>query len=191
MSLNFCSVKLSKDIDFCDIIDPGFLDAVIINTEDIASYTTSSISGEYNVFSAITLKVGSKGYKLKDFRKIPFDGSSKSLEDGTFRGKMKKTLTGSLLASGAEADRIIDTLNFGKFVIVGRKVSGDFEIFGKSAPVVCTSAEQGLASNDENEGAWMLTFETTEGVAGNYLYDTNESTTLATYNGLLESAEIA
>ena len=183
MGLGNCEKLLTANIGTsCDPISAGILSAIIINRADISGYT--AVAGSKNKFSAITMKAGKKGFKLQDFRKIPFDGSSYSHEDGTVATKTNKAYTAVMNEAGAEADAKMDELKGGQFVVVLEYAHGGFEIVGKEAPLTITDHTREPAGGDL-DGAWQFTLSCSEISSGNYLFDTDYTTTLATYNALL------
>ena len=183
MGLGNCEKLLTSSIGTsCAPISAGILSAIIINRADISGYV--AVVGSTNKFSSITRKASKKGFKLQDFRKIPFDGSSYSHEDGTVATKTSKTYGVIMSEAGAEADAKMDELKGGQFVVVLEYAHGGFEIVGKEAPLTITDHTREPAGGDL-DGAWQFTLSCSEISSGNYLFDTDYTTTLATYNALL------
>lgn len=178
-----CQRVLEQAMTFCTAISNGILDGVMINKADIMGYVASTDPEKYNEFKSITMMSGKKGYKLVDFRKLPFDGSAYSHAEGSIQNKTAKSYAFTVYAQGAEVDRLIDDLKNGRFVLVTRTEGGNFEIIGKEEALSCTDHNRQPAGG-ENDGAWMVTLQCSELTTGNYLFDTDKVTTLATYLAL-------
>lgn len=177
--------KLDREIKFCDDVDMGALDAVLINAADIKKYTASSEVGEFNVFTAIELVSSAKGYKVFDARKNPFAGSSFGHVEGEIVDKTSKTIQFVVREQGAEGAKVVQQLGGGGYVMVLRTRNNEFEIIGKNSPLYLTDKTKSIT---EGEGGWTVTMSTEETVVGNFLFDTDYETTLATYEALTETA---
>ena len=178
-----CQRVLEQAMTFCTPISNGILDGVMINKADIVGYVADAGPENYNIFKSITLASTKKGYKVVDFRKVPFDGSAYSHEEGNIQNKTAKEYQFTVYAQGPAVDRLIDDLKNGRFVLVTRTEGGNFEIIGKESALICTDHNRQPAGGD-NDGAWMVTLRTSELTTGNYLFDTDGATTLATYTAL-------
>lgn len=183
MSIVNCQRVLDQAMTFCAPFSNGIIDGVMINKSDILGYVADAAPENYNIFKSITMTASKKGYKLTDFRKVPFDGSAYSHGEGAIQNKTVKAYTFTVYAQGAGVDRLVDDLKNGRFVLVTRTENGQFEIIGKEAALLCTDHNRQPAGG-ENDGAWMVTLQCSELTAGNYLFDTDQATTLSTYQAL-------
>ncbi len=173
--------KLDKEIKFCDDVDMGALDAVLINAADVKRYVANDALGEFNTFNTIELVMGEKGYKVFDARKNPFTGSSFGHVEGEIVDKTSKTIQFVVREQGAAGARIVQQLGGGGYVMVLRTRNNEFEIIGKNSPLYLTDKTKSIT---EGEGGWTVTMSTEETAAGNFLFDTDYETTLATYESL-------
>jgi len=181
MALENCSQKLNKDIDKCDPISNGILEGKFINKSDITEFV--AVAEKSNTYSSITLKPSASATKVFDFRKIPFDGSEYSHEEGAMGDKTLKSYQFAIYDKGADADETVDQLKKSQLVLVVYNENQTFEIIGKEQGLRLTDHTRQPAGGDL-DGAWLITMSCAERTTGNYLYDTDEETTLATYEAL-------
>lgn len=154
-----CISKLASAIAYdCDTGVTGLVSAIIINKEDIASFTADS-SG---LVSAITLSSGAKAYKIDTVKRTLVMTSALKINEGApnaFSHSASIILTSATGVYGA-----ITSFSNGSFVILA-KVSGSNAInaYGMYYGLSATAFER---STHDNGGWASVTLETPENVIG-------------------------
>lgn len=170
--------RLDAAIEHCDPVVDGAISAILINADDITSYTASPIPKEYNVFEAIVLASTKKGYSVSDAKILkPFDGSGSTHVDGDVRPLTSKTLEFIIGDNTDVGAREVAKLEGNGYVAVMRLRNGKYQIIGKESPLY-------LTDKTLTKDGWAVTMSCEEVTPGNFLWDINAGTTLATYNAL-------
>lgn len=181
--MNLCDkYKLDKKIEYCKMPIDGVDELVLINFSDIEGVTYSSDDDKDNVITNISLKSDAKGYLVKDGRKNnPYDGSEYAHEDSVYGSLTSKTIQYEVADNGQRGARDVKKLD-NKYVAIAKLSNGEFEIIGIEVPLKLTDKTRALVGGD-NKG-WVVTMNTVEPSPGLFLFDTDEATTLATYESL-------
>lgn len=170
--------RLDAAIEHCDPVVDGAISAILINADDITSYTRVTTPTEFNVFKAIVLASTKKGYSVSDAKILkPFDGSGSTHVDGGVRPLTSKTLEFIIGDNTDKGAREVAKLEGNGYVAVKRLRNGKYEIIGKESPLY-------LTDKTLTKDGWAVTMSCEEVTPGNFLWDTNETTTLATYTAL-------
>lgn len=194
--MNNCDFLITKDLkgDCTKPLVKGYTrEGVLLNFEDVLSYTTAVGALERGEFSGIVRKATTKGYSIISDDTMPFSGTVKSGVSKAIGVQSQKTVKFMFTDSGLTADNAIDIVQNGHFIIVLKKVGAGTngkskcEIIGKESPLVWSATAQDINSTD-NDGAWDVTLQTTELHTGNYLWDTDAETTEALFQGLKTAA---
>ena len=190
--MNNCDFLITKDLkgDCTKPLVRGYSrEGVLLNFEDVVSYTTAVGALERGEFSGIVRKQGTKGYSIISDDTMPFSGTVKAGVSKAIGVQSQKTVKFMFTDSGLTADNAIDIVQNGYFIVVLKKVGAGsnskskYEIIGKEAPLIWSATAQDINSTD-NDGAWDVTLQTTELHTGNYLWDTDAETTEALFQGL-------
>ena len=190
--MNNCDFLITKDLkgDCTKPLVRGYSrEGVLLNFEDVLSYTTAVGALERGEFSGIVRKATTKGYSIISDDTMPFSGTVKAGVSKAIGVQSQKTVKFMFTDSGLTADNAIDIVQNGYFIVVLKKVGAGtngkskHEIIGKESPLVWSATAQDINSAD-NDGAWDITLQTTELHTGNYLWDTDFETTEALFQGL-------
>lgn len=190
-----CEKLISQDINIaCDemVVKGLESDGIIINRESV-DFSKCVIAD--NVIKTLVLKVGKKGYQIKQDGNKPFSGTKTELNVGTYRNSWNNTVAVVVLANTPEvAANIIDGLASGKFVIILRNLSkgtdgkAEYQVFGWAQALKASAGENDKYS-DDTEGGWLITLEETGAPrAAYFFFDTDAATTEAKYKSLLTEA---
>lgn len=154
-----CISKLANAIAYdCDSGATGLASALIINKEDIASFTADS-SG---LVSAITLSSKAKVYKIDTIKRTLVMTSALKINDGAPNAFSHSASI--ILTSATGVYGIITSFSNGSFVILA-KVNGSNAInaYGMYYGLSATAFER---STHDNGGWASVTLETPENVIG-------------------------
>lgn len=170
---NACSYDLTALAVDCDVKPQIGIDSIVIcNAGDILPYeeaiTDSSLTdtSHLRAFSS-----SASGFGMVDLRSTPFDGSSKTTEEGTVAPSTTKTLQFLFFVNDYRDAKTLDELKRGRFVVVAKHSGAGtgpgqkYEIMGYEVPMRCTAAEKTLAASDTNGanyGAYLITLSTSE-----------------------------
>lgn len=170
---NACSYDLTALAVDCDVKPQIGIDSVVIcNAGDILPYeeaiTDPSLTDTTHLraFSS-----SASGFGMVDLRSTPFDGSSKTTEEGTVAPSTTKTLQFLFFVNDYRDAKTLDELKRGRFVVVAKHSGAGtgpgqkYEIMGYEVPMRCTAAEKTLAAadtNGANYGAYLITLSTSE-----------------------------
>ena len=160
-----CITKLTEAISYnCDSGATGFLNALIINKADIASYVV-----EAGGVSALTLVPGAKAYKIDTVKRSLVITESIKINDGAPNAlSHQATITYTREKHNGPTTRFIMAATNGSFVIVTNPVSyspGSYapSVFGLYYGLSTTAIDR---SSHEN-GYWAtVTMATPENVIG-------------------------
>lgn len=140
---------------------------VIINFDDIDFDACTRDSKNPNLYTAIILKSGKKGYDVSVPGKTPFTGTKTSMNAGTYRNNFIKDVAIVLFNSGPDVSHdIVDQLANGTFVVIlenkfgGADGKNTFEIFGIETGLTATAIDNDKYSED-TEGGWLINLQET------------------------------
>ena len=174
-----CITKLANAIAYnCDNGATGITDAVIINKDDIASFTV--VGG---VVTAVTLAPGAKAYKIDTVKRSLVMSTELKVNDGAPNAfTHTATLTDMTHTTSGAHFNISSAMSNGSFVIISRRAGGTYAtVRGLYYGMSATAFNQ----NSHENGAWStITLETPENVIG----EDNLSMTSADYSALYDAA---
>lgn len=160
-----CITKLTEAIAYdCDSGGVGFLDALIINKSDIASFTV--VNGGV---SAIILAPGAKAYKIDTVKRSLVVTESIKINEGAPNAMSHQaTIVYTGNKHTGPTSRFIDAATNGSFVIITNPIvyaRGSYapSIFGLYYGMSTTSIER---SSHDNGGWATVTMATPENVIG-------------------------
>ena len=155
---------------------------VIVNYDDIDFDACTRDTGNPNIYTALVLKSGKKGYEVSVPGKTPFTGTKISLNAGTYRNTFTKDVALVLFNSGPDVSRdIVDQLANGTFVVVlenkfaGADGKNTFEIFGIETGLSATAIDNDKYS-DDTDGGWLINLQET-GAPSSAIFLYNKSIT--------------
>lgn len=155
-----CISKLASAIAYdCDSGATGLVSALIINKEDIASYTMNNDLGV-----AITLAPGAKAYKIDTVKRSLVVSSALKVNEGA-PNAFTHTVSGVLTNTNADSLRgIVRALSNGRFVVLAKPAgSTDARVYGLYYGLSATAIDN---NSHENGGWFSFTLETPENVIG-------------------------
>lgn len=170
---NACSYDLSALAIDCDVKPQIGIDSIVIcNVGDILPYEEAITDPALTDTTHLrAFSSSASGFGLVDLRSTPFDGSSKTTEEGTVAPSTTKTLQFLFFVKDYSDAKTLDELKRGRFVVIakhsgtGTGAGQKFELIGYEVPMRCTAAEKTLAASDTNGanyGAYLITLSTTE-----------------------------
>lgn len=202
MANNYCDQIISADIlsDCNNFIIPGAeSEAVIINRNDIDFDKITYSATERNVVTALPLKTGKRGYKVKVPGKVPYTGTNSAMVEETILNTFTHVVNFVVLNHDPQiAAEILDGLATGSFVFIMENkfkntnkatTPGDnvFQIYGLSTGLYATEITRELYGEDTN-GGWSVSMSETGSVfSATFLY----ASTLAATRTLFESLTTA
>lgn len=164
-----CLSKIQSAITYdCDSGNVGLLSALLINKEDIASFTFSKGSTSY--VDSFTLKEGAKAYKIDTIKKSLVITESLKVNEGApnaFTHSVTTTVT-AMQNSALHRDLINPSAN-GSFVVLtlGLRAPGQTSnparVYGLYYGMSATAIDR---SSHENGGWYTITMATPERVIG-------------------------
>lgn len=155
-----CITKLANAIAYdCDSGATGLISALIINKEDIATY---SLSNDLGV--AITLASGAKAYKIDTVKRSLVVSSALKINEGA-PNAFTHTVSGVLTNTNDDSLRgIVRALSNGRFVVLAKtNGSTDARVYGLYYGMSATAIDN---NSHENGGWFSFTLETPENVIG-------------------------
>lgn len=160
-----CISKLTEAIAYdCDSGAVGFLNALIINKSDIASFTVAS-----GGVTALTLATGAKAYKIDTVKRSLVMSESLKINEGAPNAlSHQATIVYTGNKHAGPTSRFIDAVTNGSFVIITNPIvyaRGSYapSVFGLYYGLSATSIERSSHDN----GTWAtVTLETPENVIG-------------------------
>lgn len=155
-----CISKLANAIAYdCDSGATGLVSALIINKEDIATYSLSSDLGV-----AITLASGAKAYKIDTVKRSLVVSSALKINEGA-PNAFTHTVSGVLTNTNDDSLRgIVRALSNGRFVVLAKTIgSPDARVYGLYYGMSATAIDN---NSHENGGWFSFTLETPENVIG-------------------------
>lgn len=160
-----CITKLREAIAYdCDSGSVGFLNALIINKSEIASFTV-----ENGGVSALTLVTGAKAYKIDTVKRSLVVSESIKINEGAPNAMSHRaTIVYTGNKHTGPTSRFIDAATNGSFVIITNPIvyaRGSYapSVFGLYYGLHTTSIERSSHDN----GSWAtVTMETPENVIG-------------------------
>lgn len=175
-----CISKLANAITYdCDSGATGLVSAVIINKEDIASFTVTA----GGTVTGLTLVPGAKAYKISTVKRSLVLSTALKVNDGTPNAfTHTATITDMSPATSGAHFNIGNAMSNGSFVIISRPVGGTTAtVSGLYYGMHATAFDRSSHDN----GAWStITLETQENVIG----EDNLSMGSADYNALFGAA---
>lgn len=178
-----CITKLKDAITYdCDSGALGFLNALIINKSDIASFTVTNGGLE-----ALTLAAGAKAYKIDTVKRSLVVSESIKINEGAPNAlSHQATIVYTGDKHTGPASRFIDAATNGSFVIITNPVvyaRGSYapSVFGLYYGLSTTSIER---SSHDNGGWATVTMATPENVIG----EDNLTMAQSVYDALYEAA---
>ena len=160
-----CISKLTEAIAYdCDSGAVGFLDALIINKSDIASFTVES-----GGVSALALAAGARAYKIDTVKRSLVVSESIKINEGAPNAMSHRaTIVYTGNKHTGPTSRFIDAVTNGRFVIITNPIvyaRGSYapSVFGLYYGLSATSMER---SSHDNGGWATVTLETPENVIG-------------------------
>lgn len=200
---NVCDFLLSQDIvaSCTDPITPGIeQDGVIVNRADIDFDAVTFNESLPNAVSALSLKAGKKGYRIKVLGNTPFTGTGTSFVAGNYQNTFTHTVQFVVLDNGPDVCKnVIDNLANGKFVIAlennykglnktTNKGSAAFQLYGFNNGLVASAIENDKYSEDSN-GGWLVTMqETRSSNSGMFIYAGDYAKSKAVFDSLTSAA---
>lgn len=156
-----CISKLSAGFAYdCDTGATGLISAVIINKEDIVSYTFESST----LVSSLTLASGAKAYKIDTPKRTMVITESLKVNEGA-PNALSTSVTINVTAQGSTSidQGLLQPLSNGTFVILAKETSGRYRIYGLYYGLISTAYDRSTADN----GGWVtVTLSTPENVIG-------------------------
>lgn len=174
-----CISKLASAIAYdCDTGATGLVSALIINKEDIASFTVDA-AGKVSIISLVS---GARAYKIDTVKRSLVLSTALKVNDGAPNAF---THSATLTYTGIDSDEVFvgisRALSNGSFVILAQRVGGDVSVRGLYYGMSATAFDQ----NSHENGAWSTTtIETPENVIG----EDNLIMSKATYYALYDAA---
>ena len=200
MAKNYCETLLEGCIT-ANCSDPIFqgvkATAYIFNKSEIASFTYDQTNP--NLITAINMKtheVGSEdvaytGYKVSQFGKTPFTGTTTTMVEGTIVNKFDDEVHFTVYDNSPSAAKLIDQLKDGRFVMVlgneyeGMDGQGGWQVFGAKRGMTASEIT-GEKYNDDTEGGWAVTLKE-EGATNSALFLEHKTSTDVDTEEYLES----
>ena len=143
-----CISKLAGGFAYdCDTGATGFTSAIIINIEDIASFTISTTA---TTVSELTLKSGTFAYKIDTPKRTLVMSESLRVNEGAPNAFAHAA---TLVATGLQTVAFIAQINSilnGSFVILTKDVKNVTRVYGLYYGMTATSVERSSHDN----GAW-------------------------------------
>ena len=172
-----CITKITEAISYnCDSGATGFLNALIINKADIASYVAES-----GGVSAITLVPGAKAYKIDTVKRSLVVTESIKINDGAPNAYSHSATIVYTGAPVAALRKTMDAFTNGSFVILAQGIVGSAVVYGLYYGLSATSSDRSSHDN----GGWITTvLSTPENVIG----EDSISTTGSVYVDLYAAA---
>jgi hypothetical protein len=163
---------------------------IIINTEDIAEWITT---GSSNQFIPV-LNSGKTAYPIEVLGAQPFNGTNVASAIDDFSRNFTKTVVFNIPNSGSAAALKVEQLTKSTkgFVIIvegkdaGGDSNGNFIIFGKDEPLLCSVAKDYVAG----VSAPVVTATSIEYKYENFLFQTDRTSTKQIFDALY-SADLA
>ena len=175
-----CISKLANAIAYdCDSGATGLVSALIINKEDIASFTV----GGGGTVTGLTLVSGARAYKIDTVKRSLVLSTALKVNDGAPNAfTHTATLIDMATATSGVHFNISNAMSNGSFVIISRPVGGtSATVNGLYYGMRATAFDQ----NSHENGAWStITLETPENVIG----EDNLSVGSVDYSALYEAA---
>lgn len=200
MAKNFCETLLEGCIT-ASCTDPIFqgvkATAYIFNKSEIESFTYDQTNP--NLITAITMKtrevegtdVAYTGYKVSQFGKTPFTGTTTTMVEGAIVNKFNGEVHFTVFDNSPTAAKLIDQLKDGRFVMVlgneyeGMDGKGGWQVFGAKRGMTASEIT-GEKYNDDTEGGWAVTL-TEEGTPSSALFIEHTTTNTVDTEAYLDS----
>ena len=163
---------------------------IIINVDDIASWAVSGLANQFRQ----TMKSNKIAFPIEVIGSNPFTGTNVARAVDDFQRSFAKTVIFNIPVSGATAALKVEQLTksqAGFVIIVEGKDAGDdslgnFIIFGKDEPLLCTVAKDytsGVSSP-------VITASSTEGAYENFFFNTDLAGTKSNFDTLYSGGTI-
>lgn len=157
-----CISKLANAIAYdCDTGATGLVSAIIINKEDISSFTVDSVN---NAVTAITLASGARAYRIDTVKRSLVVSSTLKVNEGAPNAYTHSASLTITRAADSSFRAIQAALTNGSFVVLAERpgVSGAY-VYGLYYGLSATASE---SSSHDNGGWTTVTLETPENVIG-------------------------
>lgn len=156
-----CISKLASAIAYnCDTGATGLADAMIINKDDIASFSISSTSKSV---TALVLNKGTTAYKIDTVKRSLVLSSALKINEGAPNAYSHAATVIVTAADSPALRAMMDAFANGSFVIMARTNNGDPACYGLYYGLSATSSSKSSHDN----GSWTtITLETPENVIG-------------------------
>lgn len=166
--MNLCEKLLAGCIS-ADCANPIYTGidstAYIFNKSEISSFTVDAQNP--NLITAITMAevsagVTATGFKIQQFGKQPFTGTTTSMAEGNISNKFNAEVHFTVPDNCPNAASIIDNLANGKFVVVlvndyeGSDGKGKYQVFGSKKGLTATAID-GDKYSEDTDGGWAVT----------------------------------
>lgn len=163
--------------------------ALIFNRSDIDWSAVTTDASNSRIVKTLTTVTGAKPFVIYNPRvnPLPFNGSNTAFEQDTDR--YTKQVQFYFEGIGGEASKdVIEPLKSGQYVILlqrkDHRGDGSFQLVGYQSGLTATAQEQ-----NEDNGYWLITMETSEPSAEVSYFNTDYATTKAAFDTLLASVE--
>lgn len=202
--VSVCDYLLSQDIiaSCSDPVTPGLeQDGVIMNRADVDFDAITFDPARGNVISAMAMRTGKRGFKIKVLGSTPFNGTNTSFVAGNYQNTFTNTVQFVVLDNSPDVcENVIDNLANGKFIIIlensykglGKDTNkGDaaFQVYGYAQGLVASAIENDKYSEDSN-GGWLVTMQETKAPnSGVFLYAGTYASSKAVFESLTEVAK--
>lgn len=177
-----CISKLEGGFEYdCHTGATGLQSAIIINKEDIASFTVAPYSGAGRALAltALTLAASAKAYKIDTPKRVLVTSESLKVNEGApnmYNHSVTLTATGEQNAAFIQKFQGVPN---GSFVVLARGTNLKNRVFGLYYGLSATSVERSSADN----GGWVsLTLETPEQFIGEDFLGLSDELYTSLYN---------
>lgn len=172
-----CISKLARAIAYdCDTGATGLTSALIINKEDIASFTLSSDGTNVGTLATVG---ANQVFKIDTVKRTVTASRALKINDGAPNAYTHTVTLTTTSISGSLG--LSQAFSNGRFVVITKDVSGACYVYGLYYGLSATSAEH---SSHDNGGWATYTLETPENVIG----EDNLSMLTSYYDTLYEAA---
>lgn len=157
-----CISKLTRAIPYnCDTGATGLNSAIIINKEDITSFSVDSSS---MVVSGVTLAAGAKAYKIDTVKKSLVLSTALKVNDGAPNANTHSASIVFTDTVDVAWRQVMKSFANGSFVIIAKPVGGMYpRVYGLYYGLSATAID----NNSHENGNWTtFTLETPENVIG-------------------------
>lgn len=189
-----CSSLISQDIA-ANCANPLYKGleglAYIINREDIdiLAVTNGVVKADA---TGLKLKTGASAYHVQMASKVPYEGTTKTLNAGNISNKVDKSFKVVINNDGPDInENIVKKLLNGEFVVIFERKwnnttgNAKFEIFGAETGLKVDAYDQDYNNADTDSGIEVTLKEEGAPTPGIYVFDTDVATTRTYLEGLV------